>query len=49
MSGAEYSAALEFGTKDGRIEERPFLRPAYEDNIEKITEQMKLEIAKAVR
>lgn len=38
VSRAPYSAALEFGTKDGRIKARPFMRPAYEEKKKQILE-----------
>jgi hypothetical protein len=40
ISAAEYAAALEFGTE--RIAPRPYMRPAYAANIEKIRAAVKL-------
>lgn len=38
---APYAAALELGTDDGRIEERPFMRPAFNRNKDAVVELMK--------
>jgi HK97 gp10 family phage protein len=38
---APYAAALEFGTDDGHIEERPFMRPAFNRNKDAVVELMK--------
>jgi HK97 gp10 family phage protein len=38
---APYAAALELGTDDGRIEERPFMRPAANRNKQAVVELMK--------
>jgi HK97 gp10 family phage protein len=38
---APYAAALEFGTDDGKILERPFLRPAVERHKDELIEALK--------
>lgn len=40
-ASAEYSAALEFGTRDGKIEARPFFRPAARQAAKKFIERLK--------
>ena len=40
-ASAEYSAALEFGTRDGKIEARPFFRPAVRKARKRFIERLK--------
>ena len=46
---AKYAMPLEFGTLDGKIEERPFMRPSLEENKDKIKQIIETEVAKVVK
>jgi phage gpG-like protein len=47
-SSAEYAAAQEYGTLDGTLPERPYMRPALYENAEKIADTVHAEVVKAV-
>lgn len=41
ISRAAYSAALEFGTNDGKLLPRPFMQPSFSENLPEIKELFK--------
>jgi HK97 gp10 family phage protein len=47
IADAPYAAALEYGTKDGKIKERPFMRQALEQNLKLINQVIVEAVTKA--
>jgi hypothetical protein len=48
-SSAEYAAAQEYGTLDGTLPERPYMRPALYENAGKIADTVHAEVIAAVQ
>lgn len=49
VSNAPYAAALEFGTSDGRIKERPYMRPATIKHEKDVRNAVATAVARVVR
>lgn len=47
IAGARYAKWLEYGTKDGKLKPRPFMRPAAESSIEQINKYILEELGRA--